>query len=153
MKIFSSIVVLILGAALQLTEAVSFLGIKPNIVLGLLVVYAFFISELWIYAILVLIADVSIMFNPGVSKEILVLSVVAFVAYWLKKKFLDSSLLTVLILLGLGTLFFDLLVSWQMILSFGFIVELVYNLVLGTIVYEVYDLLSKRYAKKTVFRI
>jgi hypothetical protein len=123
-------IVLLLGAALlQSTPEVSWLGVRPNLVLALLAVYAFIYADFFIYAAFVFIAVAIVGPAPGFSLEEFIFVLIAFAIFFLRDRFSMHPIAVAALLAVCGTFTFYLAVDPGFIAAdfFAVLLEMVYN--------------------------
>jgi len=142
-----SILVVLLAATLQNEHVFGISGIRPNLVLVVLIVLCFFTNDLGLFCLLILLACIGIRFAPGISREALALTLVSLAAFFVKERAVWPGVFATAILLLLGTFCMYAFIQPQFIYQdFGSVVfESVYNIVLGFVLFEIVSL----YVKKT----
>ncbi len=141
MKFFGVLLLLLLAGLLQNTEALSFFGIKPNLLLAMTIAASFFVSEMALYLFLVVAAVFLLKFSGGVELESLVFALAAVSAAWLGGRLHWRPDFNNLVLVAGGTLLFYLIAdasylvaSWPQVL-----LELVYNLAVGMVLFKSFE--------------
>ena len=144
--IFATIILTLLAGAAQSGHLFAVAGIRPNLVLIFLVVAAFFVENLFLYCLFILAATTAIRFGPGISTEALALALVALLAFAVKQRAIWPGLWGSCILIFFGTFGLYLIVAPQFIYQHLSIVlmEIGYNLVLGTILFEAINFYARR---------
>ena len=134
-----SILAIIIAFAgfLQGNSLFSIAGVKINVVLAALIAFSFFVERIPKFAFLVLIAGIFIRFRPGIERELLVLMVVAFLAYIAQEKLPGKPFINCILLQVIGTLVFLVIIDVHFI-SFApsvVIQETVYNTAIGVLLF------------------
>lgn len=132
------LILVILAVSFQGEEFFTWFGIKPNLVLGVLIAGVLFLDWLW-YGSLLIIGALGLEFYPGIGMLVIALMGAGILIFWLTRKFLAEGFFAIFILGLAGT------VAFYLILSPGFIwsnpsmvlVEAVYNLIIGAVLYGV----------------
>lgn len=125
---------------LQSTDILNIYGIKPNIVLAVLIAASFFLTNFLIYFSLILLAIITLLFQGGLQSEQLILGILASAAFLAEKKLHWWPILNNLVLIGMGTVIFYLLSSPAFLIGNPLLVlgELTYNLVLGSLFFKLF---------------
>lgn len=140
-KYFLTFLLLVVTGLLQNTNLLTFYQIKPNLMLVFLIASSFFIPSLFIYLGLVLLSGILAGFRNGLELERIVLGLLGIWSFSLGR-FLGWKLIyNNFFLIGISTPTFYLLTNPAFILSNWSIVlvELVYNLILGAVVFKVFE--------------
>ena len=116
-------------------------GIKPNLVLSVIITISFFVENIWEGFLLVALAGLILKFAPGFESEILVLSLIGAGAILTKKYLPWHYFFSNLILIGLGTLIFYVILASNLITSIIFFEELAFNIIVGMIIFAFSSLL------------
>ncbi len=143
------VALILMAGALQMHGALAVYGIRPDLMLVVLIVSALFTDNFLLYLLLTLIASIGIRFAPGFGPEAFALVVVSLGVFAVKSKIVWPGLLGSAILIGAGTIAVYTLGSMQFLFRHPGIVaaEALYNIVLAAILYEVLQLIT-RYEKK-----
>ena len=140
-------IAVLLAATLQSEHLFGIIGIRPNLTLVTLIVLSFFIEDLALYCLLILLGCIGIHFTPGISRETVALALVALAGFLVKERAVWPGVSGTAILIFFGTVGIYGAVApaflYQHPLSVLF--EAVYNIVLGLVLYE----LTSMYVKKT----
>lgn len=119
----------------------SVFDIKPNLVLSVIITISFFVENIWQGFLLMALAGLILKFTPGFESEILVLSLIGAGAILIKKYLPWHYFFSNLILIGLGTLIFYVILALNLITSIIFFEELVFNIIAGMIIFAFLSLL------------
>jgi len=119
----------------------SVFGIKPNLALAVVISASFFVGSIWQGFLLVALAALILKFAPGFEKEILVLSLIGAGAVLIKKRLPWHYFFSNLILIGLGTSIFYVILASNLIASIIFFEELAFNMAVGMIIFAFLSLL------------
>ena len=146
-----SVIAILLAATLQSSHMFGIVGIRPDLVLVVLVVLSFFTESLVVFSLLVLLGSIGIHFEPGISAEPVALAVLSLTGFFIKNRAVWPGLAATGILLFLGTFALYALIEPSFIYNHFTVVlfEAVYNIVLGLVLFEAISL----YVKKTQFTI
>ncbi|PIR88176.1 MAG: hypothetical protein COU10_00685 [Candidatus Harrisonbacteria bacterium CG10_big_fil_rev_8_21_14_0_10_45_28] len=130
------LVLVILAVSLQGEDFFTWFGIKPNLVLGVLVASVLVLDWVW-YGSLLIIGALGLEFYPGVGMIAVALMGTGILNFWLSRKFLAESFFAIFILGLAGTVTFYLILSPSYILSYParVLVEAVYNLIIGGLIF------------------
>lgn len=141
----------LLAAVMQNEHWFALAGIRPNLALVALIVLSFFIEDVALYCLLILLASIGLHFSPGLSREIVALALVALAGFFIKERAVWPGISGSAILLACGTFAVYAIVDAPYLYHnfTGALLESVYNVVLGLILFEIFSL----YAKKTRFTI
>jgi hypothetical protein len=135
---FIALFVLLIAATLQSGELITFLGVKPNLVLVLLAAFSFFIPRFFPYALLSLFGATVLSFAPGVSWEAGALLLVTLFFFYVRDRFLSAGLLASILFSVFGTIAFYLLISPPVLYHEVTVImkELFYNAALGALFFS-----------------
>ncbi|MDP3729655.1 MAG: hypothetical protein Q8R26_02820 [bacterium] len=126
-----------LSALLQNTDALLIGGIKPNIVLAVVIALGVFVESFAFYVFLVLMGVVLLQTVPGFEKEIFVLAALLIGTFFIQKFLPWQQIINVIVLI-IGATFIFYLVTY----SSGFwpfaLFESFYNIIFGSIWYVMY---------------
>lgn len=152
-RIYVAVIAVILVAAsgsLQTNGLLAINGIRPNLVLVTLLVSAFLVDSLALYALLTLLASITVSVAPGFSLESLAIALIGFLVFFLRKRMVWSGLWGSAIVILFGTIATYAIVSpWFLYQNPAVVLfETVYNMVLGFILYELLQLMT-RYEKRS----
>lgn len=136
----------LVAGAVQVNSPIDFWGIKPNLILIVLIVFGFFTENFIFFLILTLLGSIGIKFMPGLGLDAVAIAVVALCAFIVKSRAVSGGLLGVTILLALGTFGTYLIVSPGFFYNHFLVVliEAVYNVVLGAILFELLQWVTNR---------
>ncbi len=129
--------VLVIFAILQRSPELSWFGVRPNIILSLMVVLGFVVGDFFVYAALAFIAVALIGPAKGFSFEELILLLLFFGLYFVRRYVPMHPLFSAVLLTSGGTLL------WYLIVDPGFIaadfiavlIEMFYNAVIAVLAY------------------
>lgn len=140
-RLIFTVIVLLLAGFIQNTALLNIGALKPNVSLVVLIVTAFFITNSLNYLILVLIAGVFLRFEPGLDLANIVFTMIALASFLAIKKMPGQPFLINLFLIALSTFVFYLVLDWRFLAGEAFIVggEMVYNVILGSILFAFFD--------------
>jgi len=113
----------------------SVFGIKPNLALAVIITASFFVENIWQGFLLVALAGLILKFAPGFENEILTLSLIGAGAILIRKYLPWHYFFSNLILIGLGTLIFYVILASNLITSIIFFEELAFNIIVGIIIF------------------
>lgn len=140
------ILILLVGLlTLFQTLGFSIFGVKPNLALTAVVVASFFVANIWEGLVLILLAALFLKFNAVFSLDIVAFSLIGTAALIFKKYLIWQPLINCLILIGLASLGFYLFLSPSLILSRIFLQEIIYNIILGLLVFVLLRWLKRIY--------
>ena len=131
----------ILFGLLQSTNLVMIAGVKPNLLLVLLIALAFFVEDIWTYGFFILLAGGLLKTQGFFTPDLVVFTVLVMASAWAANTWHALPAANNLILAGAATALFYLLTGPLYIVSnfSAFGIELVCNLVLAFILYQVFD--------------
>lgn len=135
------IFLLILTAGLlQNTDILMVAGVKPNLLLVIMVALAFFVEDAWIYGFFILEAAALLAVGGFFAPEIIVFALLAITAAWIAARWHTQAILTAALVVSSFTVIFYAFSEPSYLLSSpGRIsIELIYNLVLGVIFFNVF---------------
>jgi len=119
----------------------SIFGIRPNLALAIIITASFFVENIWQGFLLVVLMTLILKFSPGFESEILALSLIGVGAVLIKKYLPWHYFFSNLILVGLGTLIFYVILASSLITSVIFFEELAFNIIAGMIIFAFLSLL------------
>ncbi len=142
----TALLALIAAAALQHSELVTMFGIKPNILLALMAVFVFFVTDLAAYLLLLLVAGVLIRFSPGLGIEAIGLTLVGLLFFYIRRRFFSPGTVAIVLITALGTVVFYLLLSPalmydNLVLTIG---EIAYNVILAALLFGLTSILYEK---------
>lgn len=140
-KILAIFFLIVIFGLLQNTNLIMIAGVKPNLLLILLISLAFFVEDVWIYGFFILLADCLIISQRFFSADVIVFTLLLLASAWVANNWHALPFVNNLILAGAATALFYLGTDSAYIGSnFGsFGIELVCNLVLAFILHQVFD--------------
>ncbi|MFH1759205.1 MAG: hypothetical protein ABH822_01430 [Patescibacteria group bacterium] len=121
------IVLIIIAALLQGTFILEVWGVKPNLVLALLIVLIFSVRDWLAYSLLVIVGVLLLKSFPGVDWRALAIIPLALGSYFIKDWLPWRPYFSNIVLIAIATAIFSL--------PNFFPGEIIYNLILGTIIY------------------
>lgn len=138
--IFLVLLVILVGT-LQSTNVLNLYGIKPNLLLIVLISASFFISDTLIYLSLVFLGMIMLSFKGGFELEQLVLGILSIASFFAGRRLHWQPFLMNLSFIGIGTIIFYFLISPAFILNNLFLVsgEVIYNLAFGVIFFKIFE--------------
>lgn len=139
--IYISCVVVFLAGILQSTQMFNVLGVKPNLVMAIILTSLFFLS-FGEYLVLIMAGIISLKFFSGFENEALLFLALLFLAFVVKKYILGAGTGSVLILVVSLTVIFYAIFMPQAILYNPHILflELLYNCLISIVIYLFLDL-------------
>lgn len=125
-------------------------GVKPNWILAVFVALVFVIIDFWFFAMLVFLTSAALRFQPDFSWELTSLVLIALTVFFLVRRLPWKESVNFFILMVFGSAVFYLLINPAIfyVRPGVFLLELVYNLILGFILLLVFEY----YAPKSRFR-
>ena len=137
-KFLLVLLIILLAGLLQNTDFLTVAGVKPNLLLAVLIAASFFIEEAAIYILLVLISAILLKFNAGLEPESVAFALVALAGGLIGKRLSWLPIFNNLALVGAGTIIFYVLTAPAYFVSnfTGFGIELIYNLALSIILFK-----------------
>lgn len=112
-------------------------SVKPNLALVAIIIVAFFIANIWEVFLLVILSALILKFSPGFSGEILIFSLITFTAIVIRKYLPWHLIINILFLIIVATVFFYIFSAPGLIISIIFLKELVYNIIIGFLIFIV----------------
>ena len=148
-KFITPILLVTMAAFLQQTNFLLIYNVKPNLVLVIIIVMAFFIEFLWYYLLLMLIGLSLIRTSPGFEKEIIVLGFLLLVIFPTKKILPWKPQISIALLTIIATILFYLFSSENIIIKSPAlaVTEIFYNVIFGLIIYLSYYVYNGRQEK------
>ena len=127
--------IVVLVGLLQSTELLAWGGVKPNVVLALLVSASFFVYHVRDYVVLTLLGALALRFSDLFVPELGVLVALLVIIFAIGARLPGKPFVNNLFLIGGATFLFYVILDYTTLrTSWGvFFVELVYNLVAGTV--------------------
>lgn len=114
---------------------VSFFGVKPNFILATAIIAVFFVSDFIERFFLISLATFMLKFSPGFMAEILWFFLIGILSVVFAKYFLWQRLVSGLLSVLASTVLFYAFLYPEWIISTTFFVELMYNLIVGLMIY------------------
>lgn len=138
--ILATSLIVILGL-LQNTDLLMIAGVKPNLLLAALIAIAFFVEDVWLFSFFILLSDILLKVRGFLVPEILVFTLLAMTAAWAAARWHTQPILNNAFLIAIFTVLFYVLTSPSYLVAhFGLLViELIYNLVIGVIVFNLFN--------------
>ncbi len=139
MKLSRFLIISCLVAVFSFFQAldISFIGVKPNFALIIIVVASFFIADIWEGVFLVAIASLILKFSPHLEKEILIFFATGVLIMVVGKYLPWHSIVSSLFLIAFYTLVFYLFLFPRFIFSVVFLEEIIYNLFIGGLTFVI----------------
>ncbi|MDO8443104.1 MAG: hypothetical protein Q7S81_02510 [bacterium] len=133
MAFFLDITLVSMIGLAQSASLIIFSGVKPNLILAVLVVLLFSEKEFWKYLILVLVSLICLDYSVFISKEVVLFGVIMLSAFYFKKYLSENTYLNFFLLTSILTAMLYLLVDYKFIFNnFGlFLWELFYNVLIS----------------------
>jgi hypothetical protein len=134
-RFLTDIILVFLFGLLQSFSLVSFMGVKPNLLLSLLVVLLFTTKQFWQYLILILIALVSLNYSSLITRETIIFGTIMLLAFYLKGYLTEHFFLISFFLAIILTTLFYLFIDYQFIFNNIniFLLEVAFNALLTTL--------------------
>ena len=132
------LLIVLLAGVLQNTHFLNLAGVKPNLLLVVLIAASFFIEEATVYILLVLIAAILLKFQASLELELVVFALLALAAGLIGKRLHWLPIFNNLVLVAGATVLFYLLTEPAYLVgSLGAVgIELVYNLFFGIVFFK-----------------
>ena len=138
---------LIAAFFLQQSRILSFSSVNPNLILIIFLLLVFRVDNIWFFGALLLSTAATVFaFTPYWLPQVLVLMLLALVFYFLKRILTGNHMLDFLIVVFLGTGIFYLVINafqFSLIPVGLILVEILYNLILGVIIWPVFRFLKR----------
>ena len=130
------LVLIILAVSLQGQEIFIWFGVKPNLILAVLIASALVLDFSW-YLTLLVIGSLGIEFYPGIGRLTVSMLIAGALIFWLRKRFLAGGAVALLILSIIGTSAVYLILNPSFIFEHFsiFIIEAIYNLIVSVLVF------------------
>ncbi len=140
-RFFILLLTVVLAVILQNTGLLNVYGIKPNLALASLVSVSFFAADLASYIFLVVAALIGLKFRASFEVDSLIMAGLSLASFVMGRRLQWKPIINNILLIGGGTILFYLLASPGFIAANSQIVigELVYNVVLGTIIFKIFE--------------
>jgi hypothetical protein len=140
-KFLADIVLVFLFGLFQGFSLIVFYGVKPNLLIPLLINLMFSVKNFWQYLILILTAMISLKYSEFVGREIIIFGVLMCLVFYFKKYLTDHILLSSFFLIFVLTVVFNLGIDYRFV--FGnikiILLELFYNLSAGAVLWLIYQ--------------
>jgi hypothetical protein len=138
--IFLVLLVILVGI-LQSTTVLNLYGIKPNLLLIVLIAASFFVSDTLIYLSLVFLGMIMLSFKGGFELEQLVLGILSIASFFAGQRLHWQPFLMNLFFIGIGTIIFYFMISPAFIFNNSLLVsgEVIYNLALSAIFFKLFS--------------
>ena len=130
-----SLTALIFFFSLLNFSGISFLGVKPNYALAAIIAVLFFTDDILESIFLIAVSAAVLKFSPAAGKDILIYSVICIAAVFIKKYLPWRNFVGNLILISFSTILFYVFLFFREINSVIFLKEIVYNIVVGSLVF------------------
>ncbi|MCL5017555.1 MAG: hypothetical protein M1155_02765 [Patescibacteria group bacterium] len=133
---------------IQSLPLISFYGVKPDLLLSLLVVFLFFTENFWQYFILVLAGSIALKYSTTATFEVIVFVIIMTSAFYLKKYFSTHEFLAILgVTMILSVLFYGI-INYTFIVNdiYRFVLEIIYNILASVIFWLILDNANKNNA-------
>ncbi len=140
-------IIVVLAAVLMQTQSLRIAGASANFVLVALIVLGFFTDNFAFYAVCVLLATLLVRFSPLVIDPLAVVTAaLALVAFWIERRLMWQGMIGIIITVITATLGAYILLEPQFIWQEPGLLaaELVYNVVVGVLLFEVLQWLFGR---------
>lgn len=124
-------------AFLQILDK-AFFGVKPNLVLAMVVASSFFLAEIWEGLFLAALLSFILKFSAFSNLEILIFFLISGFIFLVNKYLPWEPAISNNLFLIFFTLAFYLILMPREIISWVFLLELVYNLIAGNILYLIF---------------
>jgi|GEM_PF-2567475 len=129
-----SLTALIIFFSLLNFSGISFLGVKPNFALAAIIAVLFFTDDIFESIFLIAVSSLILKFSPVAGKDILIYSVICFAAVFIKKYLPWRNFVGNLIIITFSTFLFYVFLFFREISSVIFIKEIVYNIMVSSLV-------------------
>ncbi len=139
-----SIIVIVLGALTQFTSVASIYGVKPNIVLILLLIFSSTYTNWLERSILIFISALMLKFGSGLETQNILFIVSSCVGVMITDKFPFPKLINLTLALLTATFIINILdfEFWRVILEFS------YNILIILLSFGIYKFLNKLWLKR-----
>lgn len=138
---------LIAAFFLQQSRVLSFGNVNPNLILIVFLLLVFKVDNIWFFGALLLSTAATVFaFTPYWFPQVLVVILLALVFYFLKRILTGNHALDFLIVVLLGSVIFYLVINafrFSLIPVGLILVEISYNLILGFIIWPVFQFLKR----------
>ena len=138
---FVLLLIVLSAVLLQNTGFLNVYGVKPNLVMAVLISISFFAADLASYIFLAVAALVGLKFRAGFEIESLIIIGLSRASFVMGRRLQWKPFINNAVLIGVGTILFYLLAAPGFIASNLPMVlgELVYNVILGTIIFKIFE--------------
>ncbi|PIR88619.1 MAG: hypothetical protein COU09_01390 [Candidatus Harrisonbacteria bacterium CG10_big_fil_rev_8_21_14_0_10_44_23] len=131
-------VAVLLLASLQRAPGFSFFGIVPGLLIAFLIPLSFFIEDFYQYFALIIFGSALAQPRAGINLISFVILGTFLVSWWVRRKFLVQSLYSNFLAITFATLLVYLFIAPSFILSWAFLLELLYNEVIATVFFGIF---------------
>ncbi|MHB9019608.1 MAG: hypothetical protein ACYC3G_01885 [Minisyncoccota bacterium] len=134
-KFFLDMILVSIISLSQSLSLVIFNGIKPNLILAVLVVLIFSEKSFWRYTALVMTSLVFLNYSTAISKEIIIFGLLMILAFYFKKYLSENLFLYSFLLTSILTTVFYLLIDARFVINNLnlFFWEIFYNVLISLI--------------------
>ncbi len=142
--------VLLAAASIQIYWPIFLDGARINLVLALLIAFSFFTEDTALYALAVFFGGWFLRFESGISAEILIITILTFLVFWLRHRLVWPGIITAILAIVFSTVVFYLLIAPNFLYdNWGTtFYEILGNIMTGVIAYEILKFI---YERKTRF--
>lgn len=127
----------VLGGLIQSSGIAAVAGVRPNILLAILITLAFFFRQWASFVSFIAIAAIFSKENAGFSAPYLALTLIAGALFFLKERFPGTRFFNVAVGIATGTLLTYLAIDFTFLSNdpFTVFIEVIYNVLVGMLVY------------------
>ncbi len=148
MRAIKVVIILFLIVVLGILQSTNLLligGVKPNLLLVVLIVLAFFVEDAWLYAFFIAVAAILLKVRGFFSPEILVFILLGMTSAWVAARWHTQPIVNNVFLVSVFTvLFYALTTPSYLISNLGQLgIELIYNLVIAIVLFKTFELWLK----------
>jgi len=135
MTFFLDIVLVFIIGLAQSASLIIFSGVKPNLILAVLVVLLFSEKEFWKYLVFILISLICLNYSVFISKELVIFGLLMLLAFYFKKYLSENIYLNSFLLVLILTTAFYLIIDYAFIFNDPglFLWELFYNVLISLV--------------------
>lgn len=135
MTFFLDIVLVFIIGLAQSASLIIFSGVKPNLILAVLVVLLFSEKEFWKYLVFILISLICLNYSVFISKELAIFGLLMLLAFYFKKYLSENIYLNSFLLVLILTTAFYLIIDYAFIFNDPglFLWELFYNVLISLV--------------------
>lgn len=144
-RLAAVLLIIIAAGFVQNTGLFVLYGIKPDLLLSALIALSFFLPDIFIYGGFIVLAVIFLTLSGNCCFDSVAFTLIVFAAPFIGRRLHWQPLFNNLFLIGAGTILFYLLASptflinnWPLVIG-----ELIYNLVMGWIFFQIFDLCLK----------